>query len=94
MPQSYCHLVYHLVFSTKGRQGWLHDEIRRRVHEYLGGAIRDKRGIALIVNGTADHVHILVRLRQDRAVADVLRDLKANSSRWIHQTFTEAARFG
>jgi hypothetical protein len=43
--------------------------IRPRIHEYLGGAIRGEGGIALIVNGTADHVHVLAKLRQDRAVS-------------------------
>ena len=55
--------MYHLVFSTKNRQEWLDGEIRGRVHAYLGGAIRDEGGIALIINGTPDHVHILARLK-------------------------------
>ena len=37
-------------------------EIRSRRHQYPGGAIREKNGIALIINGTADHVHILAKL--------------------------------
>lgn len=41
---------------------------RPRIHQYLGGAIRSEGGIALIANGTADHVHILARLRQDKAI--------------------------
>ena len=93
MSQSYCNLVYHLVFSTKGRHGWLNDEIRPRTNEYLGGAIRDEGGKALIVNGTADHVHLLVSLRQDKALSEVLRNVKAHSSGWIHRTFPKAGGF-
>ena len=94
MPQSYCSLIYHGVFSTKGRQRSLGPDARERVHAYLGGAIRDEGGVAMVVGGTDDHVHILSRLRQDRAVSDVLRAIKANSSGWIHRTFHEMARFG
>jgi len=41
-----------------------------------------------------DHVHILTQLAQNRALADMMRDLKANSSRWVHETFPERRDFG
>jgi putative transposase len=93
MSQSYCNLLYHLVFSTKGRRRWLGDGMRARVHSYLGGAVRDEGGVALVVNGTSDHVHILGRLRQDKAISAVLRDIKSNSSGWLHRTFPEVSLF-
>jgi REP element-mobilizing transposase RayT len=91
MPRSHCNLLYHIVFSTKGREPWLEGDILPRVHEYLGGAVRSEGGVALIVGGTADHVHILAKLRQDKAVADVVRDIKANSSGWFHSTSRRCA---
>ncbi len=94
MAQSYCNLIYHIVFSTKERQPWLHDESRTRTNEYLGGSIRKQGGVALIVGGTSDHVHILAKLRQDKTVADVLRDIKCNSSGWVHKTFSWLHEFG
>jgi REP element-mobilizing transposase RayT len=53
----------------------------------MGGIIRRQGGIALAINGTADHVHLLVKLRPDKAVSDVLRDLKANATGWLHEIF-------
>lgn len=44
MSQSYCTLLYHIVFSTKHREPWLSAPIAARVHEYLGGIIRDEGG--------------------------------------------------
>jgi len=93
MAQSFCNLLYHLVFSTKERQRWLGESIRARTHEYLGGVVRGEGGVAIIVGGTADHVHILARLRQDKAVSDVLRNIKANSSRWIHEALGDLPSF-
>ena len=93
MSSSYCNLLYHIVFSTKRREPWLTAAIRPRMHQYLGGAIRDEGGIALIVNGTADHIHILAKLRQDKAISKLVGELKANSSGWISRTFKEAAGF-
>ncbi|MFQ5491009.1 MAG: IS200/IS605 family transposase [Phycisphaerae bacterium] len=93
MGHSYTNLLYHIVFATKDRRPWLVPPIATRLHAYLGGGIRDEGGTALIVNGTADHVHILARLRQDKALSDVIRSIKANASKWIHQTFAPQRSF-
>lgn len=93
MSSSYCNLLYHIVFSTKRREPWLTTVIRPRIHRHLGGAIREERGIALIVNGTADHLHILAKLRQDKAISKLIGELKANSSGWISRTFEGCAGF-
>ena len=93
MAQSFTNLLYHLVFSTKHREPWISDTVEGRVHSFLGGLIRGQKGIALEINGMADHVHILAKLTQSKAVADVLRDLKANSSGWIHAEFPSLKAF-
>ena len=80
-------LLYHLVFSTKDREPWLQTELRPRLGEYLSGAIRREGGFCLLANGVSDHVHLLARLRQDKAISQVLRSIKANSSGWIHDAF-------
>ena len=91
MPQSYTCLHYHLVFSTKGRLPLITPDIRPRLWEYLGGIVGGARGIPIQIGGTDDHVHLLVTLRQQPALADFLRELKAGSSAWIHDTFPTAA---
>jgi REP element-mobilizing transposase RayT len=52
---------------------------------YLGGIVREMHGTALIINGTADHVHMLVRIRPVQAAAEIARIVKANSSRWVKE---------
>jgi putative transposase len=47
----------------------------------------------LAINGVADHVHVLAKLRQDKALSDVIRDLKANASGWLHEIFPELKQF-
>jgi len=84
---SYTNLLYHIVFSTKERQPWLDQELNARLYDYLGGAIRSEGGTGISINGCADHIHILAKLKQDKAVSEVLRGIKANSSGWIHRTF-------
>jgi REP element-mobilizing transposase RayT len=93
MPHSYTQLLYHVVFSTKNRHPWLTGPVLGRLHEYLGGAVRGEGGTALRVGGVADHVHILARCRQDRALSAVVGAIKSNSSGWIHREFAELAAF-
>ena len=93
MGHSYTNLLYHIVFSTKERRSALDSEINARLYDYLGGAVRSEGGSSLAINGCADHIHMLARLRQEKAVADVLRAIKANSSGWIHRTFPGSRDF-
>jgi len=85
MSQSYCNLLYHMVFSTKYREPLITEEIRERIYAYLGGAIKGEKGIPILINGMEDHVHILAALHQDSSVSAVLRNIKSNSSKWLHR---------
>ena len=87
MAHTLTNLLYHIVFSTKDRQPLIGAEFEDRIYQYLGGIVRGDNGIALEINGMPDHVHILAKLSQNKSIKDVLRDLKADSSGWIHRTF-------
>ena len=93
MSSTYSSLLYHAVFSTKDRKRWLDDRIRQRVYAYMGGSVREKGGVLIAANGTGDHVHLLLGLHQTKAIADAVKEVKANSSRWIHDTFPEYQEF-
>jgi putative transposase len=93
MAQSYTNLIYHLVFSTKNREPIIVEPMKSRLYDYIGGTIRKLGGISLAINGMEDHVHVLTKLRADKSVSDVLRDLKANSSGWMHEVFPEMKDF-
>jgi REP element-mobilizing transposase RayT len=60
----------------------------------MGATIRKQGGIVLEINGMADHVHLLTKLRPDQALSNVLRDLKANASGWLHKLFPDMRDFG
>jgi REP element-mobilizing transposase RayT len=58
-----------------------------RLYGNIGGILRNKSQTLLAAGGIADHVHLLVSIDKVVAVSDLIRDIKANSSRWMHQTF-------
>jgi putative transposase len=78
-------LHYHVVFSTKDRVPLIAAAWRERLHAYLGGVVRNVHGVPEAIGGMADHVHLLIGLRATTCLADVVRDVKAVSSRWVHE---------
>src|SRR5437867_675686 len=93
MAHTYTSLYYHLIFSTKRREPWLHEEIQDRVWAYLGGIARENDMTALQVGGVSDHVHALVLSRPTILVSRMLQLLKGGSSLWIHETFPSLRGF-
>jgi REP element-mobilizing transposase RayT len=94
MPQSLAQIYLHIVFSTKHRTPFLSDQVlRAEVHKYLGGSCRNLDSPSLCVGGVEDHVHILCRLSRTLAVAEFIRELKRESSKWLKTKGEDLADF-
>ncbi len=94
MPQSLAQIYVHLIFSTKGRAAYLQDAaIREEAHNYLGGASANLGCPVLRVGGVADHVHLLCRLGRTITVADLVKELKRQSSEWLKTKSPGLANF-
>lgn len=88
MPSTHLTSNFHLVFSTKERRRLIAAEWMPRLHAYLGGIVKGKDAVPLAVGGIDDHVHLLVSLKSKHRLDYFLRDLKADSSAWVHKEFT------
>lgn len=93
VPHSFSNLLIHAVFSTKNRVRSMDAELRSRLFPYMGGILRKLGVTARLINGTEDHVHMLVNLPADLSVSECMRVVKANSSRWIHETLPRSRDF-
>jgi len=93
MGHTATNVLIHFIFSTRDREPLIKPEVESDLYAYLGGIVREIGGVALCINGMADHVHLLVRLPAARCVADVARVIKANSSRWIHERWPQLRSF-
>ncbi len=85
MPATHLSLHYHLVFSTKNREPLISPDWRSNLHAYLGGIVKGIKGIPLAIGGIEDHAHLLVGLRATHRFDYMLRDIKADSSGWVHR---------
>ena len=85
MSSTHLALNYHVVFGTKDCRPLIADAWRDRLHAFIGGCVRDTGGVALAIGGVADHVHALIGLKATHRLCDVVKEMKAASSRWVHQ---------
>ncbi len=85
MPSTYISLHVHVIFSTKERLPLILKDWRDRLHSYLGGIVKGLDGVPLAIGGIEDHVHLLIGLKSKHRLDYFLRDLKADSSSWVHK---------
>lgn len=93
MAHTFTNLLTHIIFSTKNRMPTLELDLKPRLFPYMGGILRELGANPLLINGPADHVHILAVLPAKLAPAEILNKLKTNSSGWVHKTFSTHATF-
>lgn len=93
MPGTYSQLLLHVVFSTKYRTPWITTDVASRLYPYVGGIVRGEKGVLYDIGGIEDHVHLYLRWRPNGSISDLMREIKAKSSKWVHDTFPALSEF-
>ncbi|MCF8307165.1 MAG: IS200/IS605 family transposase [Ignavibacteriales bacterium] len=87
MPHSLTKIWIHLIFGTKERIPLIDESFEKKLYEHLKQIIEnDFKSLAASINGTSDHIHILMLQNQNYSIADIAKNLKGNSSHWINQS--------
>jgi len=92
-PNTFTRLYVHCVFTPKGKDSMLTDSIRIRIHKYIYGIIKEKKCYPVAINGTKDHIHILVGFIPTISISDLIRDIKRSSALFINQSSKSYIRF-
>lgn len=90
MSGTYSQITIHTVFSTKDREPWIEASWSDDLYGFIGGIVRDEGGVLLAAGGVADHVHLLIGLKPEIALSDMMREVKSRSSKWIHAEYERA----
>jgi putative transposase len=93
MPQSLAQVYVHIVFSTKERYPFIRPNMESELFAYMGDTIKRIGGIPHLINGTADHVHLLSSLPRTVALSKYIEEIKRNSSRWIKTKDNDYQKF-
>ncbi len=85
MANTYTQLYVQIVFAVQGRQSLIRPEFKEELHKYIAGIVRNKGQKLIAINSMPDHLHLLVGIKPDSRLSDLVRDVKANSSRFINE---------
>lgn len=93
MANTYTQIYIHVVFAVEGRQNLIAPEHNDELQKYITGILSAQRQKLIAINNMPDHLHLLLGLRPDACLSDLVRDVKANSSRFINEKHWVAGRF-
>ncbi len=100
MPNTYTQIYIQIIFAVKGRQYQIQKKNREELHKFITGIVRKRDQKLLSIFCMPDHTHILVGLDPSVSISDLVRDIKAGSSkfindkRWIKGKFNWQTGFG
>jgi putative transposase len=92
-PGAFTQIYVQLVFAVQNRDAILTKNIRKHVFEYMSGIITNMKHKSIIVNGTSNHIHILLGLNPSISVSDTVHDIKRSSSLFINKEKLCPGRF-
>jgi putative transposase len=93
MPQSLSSILIHLIFSTKNREPFITPAVEPELHPYMASIFRALKSPSLAIDGTPDHLHILFALSRTIKIADLVEEVKTDSSKWIKTKGPEFRNF-
>lgn len=85
MANTYSQLYVQIVFAVKGRQNLISNKWKAELYKYITGIVTNENQKLISINGMPDHIHILIGIKPNKALSDLVRDIKANSSRFINE---------
>jgi len=100
MANTYSQIYIQIVFAVKGRQNLIATEKREELHKFITGIVTNREQKLLAIFAMPDHVHILVGMKPNISISDLVRDIKAgsskfiNDSKWINGKFNWQEGFG
>ena len=93
MADTYSQIYIHIVFAVKGRDNLISGKWKDELYKYITGIIINEGQKLLAINGMPDHLHILIGLKPTVALSNIVRDIKANSSKFINEQRFIAGKF-
>jgi len=85
MSNTFSQLYVHVVFAVKGRANLISAKWKEDLFKYITGIITNKNQKLIQINGVSDHLHLLIGIKPNCNLSDLVRDVKANSSKWINE---------
>lgn len=86
MPNTYSQIYIQIVFAVKGRENLISKNHREELHKYITGIVQNRDQKLLSIFCMPDHCHLLVGMKPSLSISDLVRDIKASSSKFINDS--------
>jgi REP element-mobilizing transposase RayT len=83
MADTYTKIYIHVVFAVRNRHPLINASWEDELYKYITGIIRNKGQLLIAINGTRDHIHLLIGMKPDCALSDLVREIKKSSNKFI-----------
>ena len=93
MANTYTQIHLQLIFAVKYREAVINNIWKNELYKYISGIIQQQKHKLIIVNGVADHIHLLIGFRPHQSLADLMQDIKGSSSKWINENKFTRSKF-
>jgi len=93
MANTYSQIYIHIVFAVRGRENLISPRRKDELYKYITGIISNEGQKLIAINGMPNHIHMLIGLKPNKSLSDLIRDVKANSSRFINEQQWTAGKF-
>jgi putative transposase len=100
MANTFSQIYIQTVFAVSGRESLVKPEFKEELYKYIAGIVRNQKQKLIAINRMPDHIHILIGLRPAMALADLVQNVKTDSSRfinrnkWVHGRFSWQEGYG
>lgn len=86
-------LYFHLVIRTKNGKMTIPETAKGGLYGYMAGIIGKRNCQAVIINGTANHIHFLIRVVPSVCFSDLVHDLKLGATHYIKTHIEQFRQF-
>ena len=93
MANTFSQIYIQTVFAVEGRLSLIKSDFKEDLYKYITGIVKNQEQKLISINGMSDHVHILIGLRPAMALADLVQEIKADSTNFINKNKWVRGRF-
>jgi REP-associated tyrosine transposase len=93
MPNTYTQIYIQVVFAVEARQSLIRPERKEELQKYISGIVTRQGQKLLAVHCMPDHTHILIGLKPNIALSDLVGDIKTGSTNHINENKWVTGRF-
>jgi len=86
MANTYSQIYIQVVFAIRNREASIHKDWEDDLYKYITGIIRNLGQKPLAINGTENHIHILIGMKPQCCLSNLVREIKKASTSFISES--------